>query len=60
MKRAEVIQLIKDNEGVYSSSITNSTTHVIVEDVDQTTGKVLAAKAKGVKIVTVDFLKNFM
>ena len=58
MKRAEVIQLIKENSGTSASSITNSTTHVIVENGEQTTGKV--GTAKRIKIITVDFLSHFI
>lgn len=58
MKRADVIKIIKENGGTYAASITKAVTHLIVADPDEDTKKLNDARAKGVKVVGENFLKN--
>lgn len=60
MKRADVINIIKNNGGNYAASMTKAVTHLIVADKNELSQKITSAKNTGVKVVGEDFLSSFV
>jgi len=58
MTHEDIIKLIKKNGGTYSSSLSQSVTHLLVADPDETSYKITKAKNDGKKIVGEEFLSN--
>ena len=59
LKRAEIISLIEDSGGEFSKAINKKTTHLVAADPDANTKKLKDARAKEIKIVGEDIIKNF-
>jgi DNA ligase (NAD+) len=58
--RAEIIQAIEAGGGKFVSSVTKAVTHLLVADPGDTSEKIKKARQDGKKIVTEDFLEDYL
>lgn len=52
LKRDQIIEIIENNGGVFTKTITKETQYLIVEDVTKTSKKLQDAEKKGVKLIS--------
>jgi DNA ligase (NAD+) len=52
--------LIQSNGGSVTGSVSKNTTHLVVKDVNETSGKIKKAKELNITIISLEDLKEFL